>query len=122
MEKKTEQILKNIRDESRNIDITNKEKLDKNQSLKLSKDEFKTDFLNSAYVKSISINNEKNTASLNLYNGYVMAIMGNIYKANFSDIKNNLKTTSEMIVFNRMVGSELKNNSKPFIDSLNKEV
>lgn len=114
----TEQLLKTIQEKSKKIDTSNKEKLNKNLSLKIDKDSFKSDFLKSDNVKRITINNESNTASLNLYNHFVMAVMGDLYKSDFGQLKNSLTKTSEMIVFNSMVNEELNKTPEPFLKAL----
>ena len=116
--KKTAQLLDSIREQSKKIDKSNKDKLDKNQSLKLSRDEWKPEFLDSDKLKSISVNLEKNTLSLNMNNGFILAVMSRVYEVDFNSIKNQLQNTSEMIVFNSIISKEIKNKPAPFLKGI----
>jgi len=117
-QEKTERLYSKIKADSKQIDITSKDRADKNQSLKLAKSEFKPLFLDSDKISRITINNETNSINLNLYNGFILAVMSNIYDVDFNNLKGRLQTTSEFICFNRIISAELKNNQKPFMTAL----
>jgi len=117
-QEKTERLYSKIKADSKQIDITSKDRADKNQSLKLAKSEFKPLFLDSDKISRITINNETNSINLNLYNGFILAVMSNIYDVDFNALKSRLISTSEFICFNRIISAELKNNQKPFMTAL----
>jgi len=122
-ENKTEQILNKLNVDA--VSISKKEttnaskKLNENIAVSLAIDEFKTDFLKSANIKSFKADLENNTISLLCYNSFIMSIMADIYKADFNGIKSKCNTRELMVSFNRMVSAEVKNNTKPFLNSLN---
>jgi hypothetical protein len=114
----TEKVLSEIKTESEKVNIRNLKKLDANQSLKLSCDGFNSSYIGNAHIKSISINNESNTLSLNLYNGFILSVMSDIYKADFPYIKGRLDNVAYMMVFNALISKELRENPKPFLTAL----
>lgn len=116
--KKIELLHKQIVTESKQIDLNSREKSNKNISIKLPKSDFTPAFLESENIKSVSINNETNSLSLNLYNGFILSVMTKVYDVDFVDLKSRLKATSEFIVFNRLISKEIKNNQKPFLSAL----
>lgn len=119
MENKTENLLSEIRKQALTYDVTQKDKLDKNVSLKVAKSDFKASWLNSGVIARMTIDNMKNTIAINMTNGYIMAIMTKVYNADFNSIKSALKTTSEYCVFNGIISKELRENQKPFLNGLN---
>jgi hypothetical protein len=117
-EQRTKELIETIKTESKKIDITQKEKTNKNHSLQIPKDDFKKNIAFSQNVKTCTINNETNTISLNLYNGFVCMVMSDLHKSDFNTIRNSLNSTSEYIVFNRLIAKEIKNNPIEFLNRL----
>ena len=116
--KGVKELVQSIRENAKKLDKREYEKLDKNQSLKLNLEQWQSQFVENANIKSISISNEKNTISLNLYNSFVMGVMGEIYKVNMTDVKRELSGVAEYMYFNRMLSKEVKNNTEAFLKRL----
>lgn len=117
---KTEKLLKTIRESAKEINGQQKEKTNRNISLRVTKEWLKENMSKtfSEKVKTVSINNESGTVSINLLNGFVLSVVGKLYNANMSYIKDNLKTVSEYMAFNRILSTEIKENAEAFLKEL----
>lgn len=116
--RETEQILNKIKFEGKELSQNNIKKINENFALKLSRQEVDTTILFSEKVKSVNINNESNIVKLNMYNSFVMAVLTNLYNADFTEIKNKLETEKDCLVLNNLAMLEIKNNPLPFINGL----
>ena len=102
-----------------NFETRNKNKLNSNKTLSISLKEFyNIKNIESGNIESITLKPLENKATLKLNSGFVDDVFSKAYDVEASTIKNNLSNAYEVMAFNSIMLSELKNNKDLFLSSL----